>query len=77
MTTAEVEALVQNVIVHFGLPFTVLSVVGSPIGWNVTVRSSGTERVVSLPSLASALPPFGRRSNRSWTQNSSESDHAC
>ena len=48
MTTAEVEALVRNVIIHFGLPFTVLSVVGSPIGWNVTVRSSGTERVVSF-----------------------------
>jgi hypothetical protein len=48
MTTAEVEALVRNMIVHFGLPFTVLSVVGSPIGWNVKISASGTARVVSF-----------------------------
>ena len=48
MTTAEVEALVRSVIVHFGLPFTVVSVIGSPIGWNVRVCARGTESVVSF-----------------------------
>ena len=48
MTTAEVEALVRDVILHFGLRFTVLSVVGSPIGWNVRVSVPGTARVVSF-----------------------------
>lgn len=48
MTTAEVEALVRDVIVHFGLPLTIVSVVGSPIGWNVRVRDGGTARVVSF-----------------------------
>lgn len=48
MTAAEVEALVRNVIVHFGLPFTLLSVVGSPTGWTVKVCASGTARVLSF-----------------------------
>jgi len=47
MTAVEVEALVRHVIAHFGLPFTVLSVVGSPIGWNVKI-SARTARVVSF-----------------------------
>lgn len=42
MTTSEVESLARDVIVHMGLPFTVLSVIGSPTGWNIMVRSSGT-----------------------------------
>jgi len=48
MTTAEVEGLVRDVIVHFGLPFRVVSVIGSPIGWNVKVSGDGTSRVVSF-----------------------------
>jgi len=48
MTTAEVEVLVRDVIVHFGLPFTVVSVIGSPIRWNVQVRGDGTSRIVSF-----------------------------
>jgi hypothetical protein len=32
MTTAEVDALVRDVMVPFGLRFTVLSAVGSPLG---------------------------------------------
>ena len=38
MNTTEVDALVRSVIVHLGLPFAVLSVVGSPAGWNIEVR---------------------------------------
>jgi hypothetical protein len=48
MTTTEVEALVRDLIVHFGLPFTVVSVIGSPIGWNVKIRGDGTSRIVSF-----------------------------
>jgi hypothetical protein len=48
MTAAEVDALVRDVIVHFGLRLTVLSVVGSPIGWNVKVGITGTPRVISF-----------------------------
>ena len=40
MNTTEVDALVRSVIVHFGLPFAVLSVVESPAGWNIEVRAS-------------------------------------
>ena len=39
MNTTEVEMLVRGVIVEFGLPFKVLSVVGSPLGWNIQVRA--------------------------------------
>jgi hypothetical protein len=42
------DALVRDVIVHFGLPFTVLSVAGSPIEWNVHVRSDETAKVISF-----------------------------
>ena len=45
MTRTEVEELVRNVIVHMGLPFAVLSVIESPLGWNVQVRA-GTGGVV-------------------------------
>jgi hypothetical protein len=45
MNTTEVDALVRSVIVHLGLPFTVLSVIESPAGWNIQVRA-GTEGVV-------------------------------
>ena len=40
MNTADVETMVRGVIVHLGLPFSVLSVVGSPAGWNIRVRAS-------------------------------------
>ena len=40
MNTTEVETMVRSVIVHLGLPFSVLSVVGSPAGWNIRVRPS-------------------------------------
>ena len=45
MNTTEVDALVRSVIVHLGLPFTVLSVVESPAGWNIKV-CAGTGGVV-------------------------------
>lgn len=38
MNATEVELLVRGVLVHLGLPFTVLSVIGSPAGWNIVVR---------------------------------------
>jgi hypothetical protein len=40
MNTTEVETMVRGVIVHLGLPFSVLSVVGSPVGWKVRVRTA-------------------------------------
>ena len=45
MKTAEVDAMLRSVIVHFGLPFSVMSVVESPTGWNIQVRA-GTGGVV-------------------------------
>jgi hypothetical protein len=39
MNAAEVEELVRSVIVQFGLPFAVLSVVESPVGWDIQVRA--------------------------------------
>ena len=47
MNTTEVEALVRSVITHLGLPFAVLSVIPSPIGWNIRVRA-GTGGLVSF-----------------------------
>ena len=40
MTTLEVEHLVRTVIVERGLPFALLSVNGSPAGWNIEVRAA-------------------------------------
>jgi hypothetical protein len=40
MTDTEVELLVRSVIVHLGLPFTVLSVIAAPTGWNIVVRAT-------------------------------------
>jgi len=48
MTTPEVDALVRDVIVHFGSRFTVVSVVSSPNGWKVSLGVSGSARVVSF-----------------------------
>jgi len=38
VTGVEVKAMVHDVIVHHGLPFMVLSVVGSPAAWQILVR---------------------------------------
>ena len=40
MTTLEVEHLVRTVIVERGLPFALLSVNGSPAGWNIEIRAN-------------------------------------
>lgn len=45
MNATEVELLVRGVITHLGLPFTVLSVLSSPTGWQIVVRA-GTGGVV-------------------------------
>jgi hypothetical protein len=45
MKTTEVDAIVRSVIVHLGLPFSVMSIVESPTGWNIQVRA-GTGGVV-------------------------------
>jgi hypothetical protein len=45
MKTDEVDAIVRSVIVHHGMPFSVLSVVESPTGWNIQVRA-GTGAVI-------------------------------
>jgi len=45
LNAAEVEERVCSGIVHIGLPFAVLSVVESPVGWNIQVRA-GTGGVV-------------------------------
>jgi hypothetical protein len=45
MNATEVELLIRNVIVQFGMPFTVLSVNGSPTGWNVRVRAESGDVV--------------------------------
>lgn len=39
LTTADVERLVRSVIVDRGLPCSLLSVTGAPVGWNVMVRA--------------------------------------
>jgi hypothetical protein len=39
MNRTEVEELVRSVIIHIGLPFAVLSVVESAVGWNIQVRA--------------------------------------
>jgi hypothetical protein len=52
MKTTEVDALVRSVIVDLGLPFAVLSVVESPVGWNIQIRA-GTEGVVRFTVSAS------------------------
>jgi hypothetical protein len=48
MNATEVERLVRDVIVHGGLPFTVLSVRGSATGWTIAVRSE-TGEIVQFP----------------------------
>ena len=57
MTTLEVEHLVRTVIVERGLPFALLSVNGSPAGWNIEVRAanSGVVRLQLAGSRAMAM----------------------
>ena len=45
MDANEVETIIDDMIVHLGLPFRVLSVIASPAGWNILVRA-GTRRLV-------------------------------
>jgi hypothetical protein len=47
MNATEVEMMVRSVIIQLGLPFTLLSVVGSPTGWNIRVGTS-TNGIVRL-----------------------------
>ena len=47
MNASEVDALARSVIVHLGLPFTVVSVVAGAAGWNIQVRAD-TGRLVSF-----------------------------
>ena len=54
MSATDVQSLVRSVIIVFALPFTVVSVVGSPAGWKVVVRA-GTGDVVQF-----TLPPGER-----------------
>jgi hypothetical protein len=60
MTASDVERLARDVIVQHGLPFTVQSVIGSPIGWTISVRTSGTGAMVRFIA-AGARPDFIRR----------------
>jgi len=39
MNAQEVDAMVRDIIIHFGLPFTVLSIIESPVGWTIQLRS--------------------------------------
>jgi hypothetical protein len=39
MNTTGVDTILRDVIIQLGLPFTVLSVVESPAGWNIQVRA--------------------------------------
>jgi hypothetical protein len=45
MNVADVESIVRDVIVHYGLPFTLLSVIASSRGWDISARP-GTGEVV-------------------------------
>jgi len=39
MNASDVDSIVRDVIVHYGLPFTVVGVAESPAGWNIQVRA--------------------------------------
>jgi|SwirhirootsSR3_FD_contig_41_4711221_length_561_multi_2_in_0_out_0_2 hypothetical protein len=41
MTSRDLEAMIRDVIIHLGLRFTVLSILESPAGWNIQLRSGG------------------------------------
>ena len=55
MTRSEIEALVRHIIGERGLPFAVVSVMSSPIGWNIRVRA-GTRGIIAFTVRALAAP---------------------
>jgi hypothetical protein len=44
----EVDAMVRDIIIHFGLPFTVLSIDTSSVGWDIQLRVGGG-RLIRFP----------------------------
>lgn len=60
MTATDVEGLVRDVIVQQGLPFTLQSVIGSPVGWTISVRTDGTGAIVRFIA-AGTRPDFIRQ----------------
>lgn len=50
MTSEAFEAIVRSVIVEHGLPFDVLAVAASPVGWEMQLRNHGRNVVfVTVP----------------------------
>jgi hypothetical protein len=45
MTTTQVTAIVKDVIVHYALPFTFVSVTGSERHWGILVRAESGETI--------------------------------
>jgi hypothetical protein len=39
MNSRDVDAMVRDLIMHLGLPFTVLAIIRSPAGWNIQLRA--------------------------------------
>lgn len=68
MNATEVELMVRGVIVQRGLPFAILSVNGSPAGWNVVVRA-GTGGIVRF-----TLPGGGPVAMRNTIQEKLKAD---
>lgn len=67
MNTTEVELLVRGVIAQLGLPLTVLSVIGSPAGWNIVARG-GTGGVIRF-TVAGGRPVAMRAAIQEWLEN--------
>jgi hypothetical protein len=58
MTTIQVTAIVKDVIVHYALPFTFISVTGAERRWEILVR---TESGKTIPlSVADGRPSYVR-----------------
>jgi hypothetical protein len=45
MKTAQVTAILRDVIVQQGLPFTILSVIDSADGWDITVQTASGKTI--------------------------------
>jgi hypothetical protein len=45
MNSVEVTAILRDVIVHYGLPFTVLSVIASGRRWDILVRTESGQTI--------------------------------
>ncbi len=58
MNAGEVTAILRDVIVHYGLPFTVLSVIASERRWEILVRAE-SGRTIPL-SVADGRPHYIR-----------------